>query len=222
MSSTSPVVPSTDQQPDSLRQVFKDELRPATIGVGGLAALMVVLQVLNTLSAGWLTHHLGIQPRNAFGLDGILLAPLLHIGWGHLFANLIPWLVLGFILMASGVREFVLVTAMVWLLPGIALWLIGPNAITVGASGVIFGWLAFLLARGIFTRKVGQIVLGVVLFMIYGGLFWTGIIDAAFKGAVGASSVSWQGHLFGALAGVLAAFVVGRLHRRATAPVVVG
>lgn len=203
----------TGNQPDTLRQVFVDELRPATIGVGGLAALMVLLQAVNTATAGWLTANLGIWPRHLMGLDGIVMAPLLHGGWGHLFANLIPLLVLGVILMASGWRQFAFVTAMVWLLPGIALWLIGPNAITVGASGVIFGWLAYLLARGIFTRKVGQIVLGVVLFMIYGGLFWTGIVKTAFADAAGTTSVSWQGHLFGAIAGVLAAFLVGRRHR---------
>lgn len=218
MSSHTGLESTSAQQPDSLRQVFKDELRPATIGVGGLAVVMILLQVLNTVTAGWFTHHLGIQPRSAMGLDGILFAPILHVGWAHLFANLVPWLILGFVLMTSGVRDFILVTAIVWLLPGIALWLVGPNAITVGASGVIFGWLTFLVARGIFTRKIGQIVLGVVLFAIYGGIYWTGIITSAIKGVAGASQVSWQGHLFGALAGVFAAWLIGRLHRRDRIP----
>ncbi len=153
----------------------------------------------------------GIVPRQVDGLDGILWAPLLHGSWSHLMANTLPFLVLGFLAMAGGIRQFLLVTATIWLLSGLGVWLTGPeNSSTIGASGVIFGWLVFLLVRGFFARSALQILLGVGLFMIWGGILF-GVLP-------GQANISWQAHLFGALAGLLAAWLVSSADRRRARP----
>jgi membrane associated rhomboid family serine protease len=149
----------------------------------------------------------GIVPRTLGGLEGILWAPLLHGGWAHLFANTLPFLVLGFLAMAGGFRQWVLVTATIWVVGGLGVWLTAAdNSSTIGASGIIFGWLAFLLVRGFFARSGRQIAVAVVLLFVWGGILW-GILP-------GQSSISWQGHLFGAAAGVLAAWAVARADKR--------
>lgn len=145
----------------------------------------------------------GIVAREVSGLDGVLWAPLLHAGWGHLVANTVPVLLFAFLAMSTGIRQWIAVTATIWLLSGLGVWLVGPpDAPTVGASGLAFGWLAYLLVRGVFNRSAAQLVLAVVLFVVYGGMFW-GVLPVT-------PGVSWQGHLFGALAGVFAAWVVSR------------
>lgn len=170
-------------------------------------ALLYVIELVDTLSGDWLQNEGGVEPRELDGLDGVLFSPLLHDGWGHLFANTLPFLIFGFLAMAGGIGEFVTVTAIIWLVGGLALWLFGPsNHDIVGASGVIFGWLAFLLVRGFYARSPGQIVLAVLLFFLYGGTL-LGVLP-------GDPRISWQGHLFGALAGVLAARMVARPDRR--------
>ena len=122
-----------------------------------------------------------------------------------------PFLIFGLLLFVGGVRQFVAVTIMVWLVSGLGVWLFGPsNTLTVGASGLVFGWLAYLVARGVFTRNWGQIAVGLLLLVLWGGIFWTGIVQTAFTDLTGDTSVSWQGHLFGAIGGVLAAFLVAR------------
>jgi membrane associated rhomboid family serine protease len=157
----------------------------------------------------------GIVPRTLDGLDGILWAPLLHAGWPHLLANTVPFLVFGFLAMAGGFRQFVVVTAMIWLLGGLGVWLIGPaNTSTIGASGLIFGWLVFLLARGFFARSGRQILLAVALFVIWGGILF-GILP-------GQAGISWQAHLFGAVAGLLAARLVAGADRRSRPAPILG
>ena len=148
----------------------------------------------------------GIEPREVDGLDGILWAPMLHADWQHLFANLVPGAVLCFLVLMT--QRFLIVTAIVWLVSGLGVWLFAaPYTVTVGASGVIFGWLTFLLVRGLFNRDVWQILGGVVLFLLYGSLLWGVLPSNPF--------VSWQAHLFGAIAGVLAAwFLASRNHKK--------
>ncbi|GAA0539288.1 rhomboid family intramembrane serine protease [Saccharopolyspora subtropica] len=148
----------------------------------------------------------GIEPREVDGLDGILWAPLLHFGWPHLMANTLPLLVLGWLVLAGGLRQFVAVTATVWIIGGLGTWLVGAPGVHVGASGVIFGWMVFLLLRGFFQRSFGQILVAVVLFFYWGGMLW-GVLP-------GQPGISWEGHLFGALGGALAAWLVARATRR--------
>lgn len=195
--------------------------RPALITVGALGAVLLVVQIVNSIIGYRLSGSLGIISRQWGGLDGVLTAPLLHRSWPHLFSNLVPLLIFGFLIFLGGVRQFVAVTVLVWLVSGLGVWLVGPaDTATIGASGLVFGWLAFLISRGIFTRSVGQIVIGLVLLAIYGGVFWTGILRIALTGDT--ARISWQGHLFGALAGVLAAFLVARSDRRGRRPAPAG
>jgi membrane associated rhomboid family serine protease len=172
-------------------------------------ALLWVLEFYDQLTGERLDQD-GIVPRTESGLEGIVWAPLLHGGWAHLIGNTLPFLVLGFLALANGVGRFVLVTAIIWVLGGLGVWLTAPaGSVTIGMSGVIFGWLTYLLVRGFFARSGLQILLAVGLFLVWGGIL-LGVLP-------GQPGVSWQGHLFGALAGVLAAWVVAR-RRRAPAP----
>ena len=145
----------------------------------------------------------GIVPRNVDGLEGIVWAPLLHAGWPHLIANTLPFVVFGFLVLANGIGRFVLVTAVIWVVAGLGVWFTAPyGSVTVGMSGVIFGWLTYLLVRGFFARSGAQIVLALVVFFLWGGIL-LGVVP-------GQEGVSWQGHLFGAIAGIFAAWLLAR------------
>jgi membrane associated rhomboid family serine protease len=173
-------------------------------------ALLYVVEAVDQVTGDDLERAGGIVSRNLDGLWGILWAPLLHGSWGHLIGNTVPFLVFGFLAMAGGIRQWVAVTATVWVISGVGVWLLAPDTVyTVGASGVIFGWLVFLLARGFFARSGRQIALAVVLFAMWGSVLF-GILP-------GQPGISWQAHLFGALGGLLAASAVARADHRAVA-----
>lgn len=129
-------------------------------------------------------------------------------------ANTVPALVLGFLAAAAGVARFLLATAIIWLLGGVGTWLIGNigspyETNHIGASGLIFGWLTYVIVRGFFNRSVGQILIGAVVLVLYGGVLW-GVLPGQF-------GVSWQGHLSGAVAGVLAAYWLSGRERKVQA-----
>lgn len=193
----------------------KRVLPPRPFAAAFLAALFTALLYVVEFADRVLPANLqreGIEARTLSGLDGVLWAPLLHGPWSHVLANTIPIALFGFLVMSGGIGQWVAVTTTVWLLSGLGVWLVGPpNAVTIGASGLAFGWLAFLLVRGIFNRSVGQLVLAGVLFFVYGGMFW-GVLPTV------AGNISWQGHLFGAVAGVLAAWLVRRGDRATRTP----
>jgi membrane associated rhomboid family serine protease len=208
-----PSVPATtgSAAPAKKRTLLPEKMRPAMFTLGGFALLLVIIQAINSLAPSLdLNDKFGLISRRVSGLDGIILAPLLHASWAHLLGNLVPLLIFGLLLFVGGVRQFVVVTVLVWLVCGIGVWIAGPSdTVTIGASGIVFGWLAYLVARGIFTRNIGQILVGAVLLFIWGSLF-LGIFTTAVKDFVGTTGVSWQAHLFGAIGGVLAAFLVAR------------
>ncbi|MGQ0838019.1 rhomboid family intramembrane serine protease [Actinokineospora sp.] len=171
----------------------------AAIVVGGFTVLLYLVEFVDMLLPADLDQN-GIIARSVSGLDGILWAPLLHGGWPHLIGNTLPLLVFAFLAMANGLGQWVAVTATIWLVSGIGVWLTGDGGtVTVGASGLCFGWLAFLLVRGIFNRSVLQLGLAAVL-LLYWGTMLFGVLP-------GDPRISWQGHLFGALGGVLAAWL---------------
>jgi membrane associated rhomboid family serine protease len=185
---------------------------PLRAAVGMLIAVVVLygIEFYDAASPTYLDEN-GIGPRQADGLDGILWAPLLHLSWAHLWANTLPFLVLGWLVLAGGLRQFVAVTATVWIVGGLGTWLVGAPAVHVGASGIIFGWMVFLLLRGFFQRSFAQILVALVLFFYWGGMLW-GVLP-------GQPGISWEGHLFGALGGALAAWLVARgTRKRATGP----
>jgi membrane associated rhomboid family serine protease len=167
-----------------------------------LVALMWVLELIDTA----LDHRLdryGIEPRDVDGLDGIVAAPFLHVGFGHLIANTVPFVVMGVVIALEGLRRLVGVTAIVALISGLGTWLVAPaNTIHLGASGVVFGYATYLIARGWFNRRFGEIAVGVVLAAIWGGALVAGLEPR--------EGISWQGHLFGAIGGLVAAALLAR------------
>jgi membrane associated rhomboid family serine protease len=196
--------------------------RPVWV-VGGLTvlsfvSLLYVIELFDALSDHRLDDN-GIRPLEADGLWGVLFSPLLHSNWDHLVANTIPLLVLGFLMTLAGMSRFIFATAIVWILGGLGTWLIGNIGMHcpyvgvqctgnhVGASGLIFGYLAFLIVFGFFTRKAWEIVVGVVVLFVYGSVL-LGVLP-------GTPGVSWQGHLCGAIAGVIAAYLLSTPERKA-------
>lgn len=177
----------------------------ALVAIAALVAGMWLLEGVDQASSNALDAY-GIRPRTGDGLVGVLVAPWLHGGWGHLLSNTLPFLVLGIIVLLEGWRSWARATLIVLLASGATVWLLAPpNSLTLGASGIVFGWLVYLLARGFFTGSPGQIATGVVVFLFYGGMLW-GVLPTD----VG---VSWQAHLGGALGGLLAARSRGRAVR---------
>ena len=166
----------------------------------GFVALLWVLEATDYIS-GHQLDTLGIIPRTDAGLLGIVFAPVLHFGWAHLYGNTLPALILSFLVLASGVGRGIVATLIIWVVGGVGVWMMSPpGSITAGTSMLIFGWLVYLIMRGLFSHRVGQIVIGIVIFLVYGGLL-IGVLP-------GQAGVSWQGHLFGAIGGALAAWLL--------------
>jgi membrane associated rhomboid family serine protease len=180
-------------------------------------ALLYLVELVDQLSRHSLDVN-GIRPLETDGLWGIIFAPVLHANWQHLAANTIPLLVLGFLMTLAGLSRFVWATAIVWILGGFGTWLIGNWGSNcgptdhIGASGLIFGWLAFLLVFGIFVRRFWDIFIGLVVLFVYGG-----ILLGAMPVLGTCGGVSWQGHLCGAIAGVVAAYLLSAPERKARA-----
>jgi membrane associated rhomboid family serine protease len=173
------------------------------IPVVAMLAVMWIEELIDLPLHGRLDRF-GIRPRHLGGLDGIVFSPFLHDGFRHLIGNTVPFAVLGVIIAAGGAIRFMRVTLIVGLVGGVGTWLTGAyNSVHIGASGLVFGYLTYLVARGFFARRVTFILGGVVAMALYGGVLW---------GLLPSRGVSWQGHLFGAVGGVAAAAF---LHRRA-------
>ena len=145
----------------------------------------------------------GIQPHNLIGLRGIAFAPFLHGGFGHLIANTIPFLTLGWLTMIQETSDFYIASIMSALVGGIGVWIFGfPDSVHIGASILIYGYLGFLLLRGYFQKNFPSIALAVFVAIAYGSFIW-----GVFPSRIG---VSWQGHLFGFLGGAIAAKMVAQ------------
>jgi len=182
-----------EEPPISRRDVRMDGFRVLV----ALVAVMWVSEILDTA----LDHRLdgyGIEPRDADGLIGIPAAPFLHAGFGHLISNTVPFLAMGFVIAFKGAARVALVTAVVTLVSGGGTWLVAPEStIHIGASGVVFGYATYLLSRGFFDRDFFEIAIGVAVGVLYGGVLLGGLIPE--------EGVSWQGHFFGAVGGLVAA-----------------
>jgi membrane associated rhomboid family serine protease len=170
--------------------------------LGGFVGLMWALEILDIFLGGAL-NQFGIRPHSLVGLRGILFAPFLHGSLLHLITNTIPFLVLGWFVMLRRTGDFFTVTAIVMLISGLGTWLFAPAyTLHIGASGVVFGYLGFLLFRGYFERSFGSILTSVLVGMLYGGAIW-GVLP----GQIG---ISWQGHLFGFIGGIVAARLLSK------------
>jgi membrane associated rhomboid family serine protease len=186
------------------RPTSDDPIVRGFVLVAALVAVMWIVEAIDQVADGRLDAY-GIVPRQTDGLDGVVFAPFLHAGWDHLIGNTIPFLVLGFAIAIGGIARVATVIVIVVLVGGLGTWLVAPsNTIHIGASGIVFGFAAYLVARGVYSRSVAQIALGVVVLAVWG--------TTLLRGLVPEDGISWQGHLFGAIGGVLAARL---LHRRA-------
>ncbi|WP_155359832.1 rhomboid family intramembrane serine protease [Acrocarpospora macrocephala] len=166
--------------------------------VGGMWAL----EIVDYLQDGALDRY-GIVARDPDGLVGIFAAPFLHAGFPHLIANSLPLLILGFLAAIRGVGRFLGVSLIIIVVSGLGVWLIAPpNTVTIGASGLVFGYFGYVVGRGLFDRRILDIVLAVVVAVMYYSIIF-GILP-------GEEGISWQGHLFGLIGGVLAAWLLRR------------
>ena len=165
------------------------------------AAAMVVGTLLGILSSQAATR-LAVVPRTRGGLVGIVTAPFVHANFEHLFANLVPFVVLGFLVLRHGQSHFLGVTLSIALVQGLLLWLMGRNAAHVGMSGVIFGYFGYLLTLAWFTRATPDLAVAAGVLLFYGGM--VGGLAHAKEGT------SWEGHLLGLVAGVGVAWLLHR------------
>ncbi|HEV2813230.1 MAG TPA: rhomboid family intramembrane serine protease [Solirubrobacteraceae bacterium] len=167
--------------------------------LAGMAAVMWAVEIVDVIAFDLDSH--GIEPRQTDGLPGILFAPFLHGGFGHLIGNTIPFLVLGFAIAVSGLVRVAAVTAVVVVVGGLGTWLVGPdNTVHIGASGVVFGYATYLTSRAFWTRRLIDVGVAVLVLGVYGTTLLFGLVPTP--------GVSWQGHLFGAVGGVVAARLV--------------
>ena len=182
---------------------FKDQM----LILLGLTAVLWLIEIIDYfILQNYSLNRYGIVPRDLIGLRGILFAPFLHGNFPHLIANTIPFLSLGWLVMLQRTSDFWRVTAMTMLVGGLGIWLIGqPNSIHIGASILIFGYLGFLLFRGYFQRNAPSIALSLIVAVFYGSLIF-GVLPSR-------AGVSWEGHLFGFIGGVIAAYQISKSPR---------
>jgi membrane associated rhomboid family serine protease len=173
---------------------------------GGFVVLLWALEIFDAASGHPLDAY-GVQPRTDDGLVGVAVAPMLHFGFDHLISNTVPVLVLGFLTLATGIARGLLATAIIWVVGGLGVWVLAqPGSNHAGASVLIFGWIVFLVVRGFLNRRPTEILIGVAVFLLYSGAL-LGVLP-------GQPGVSWQGHLFGAVGGFVAARVLTTRERR--------
>lgn len=172
----------------------KQILRPILV----LTLLVWVLELIDRLILGGSLDQFGILPRQLVGLRGIMLAPFLHAGFAHLLTNTLPFLILGFLIALRHGSRIVVISTVIILISGLGTWLIAPAyTVHIGASGLVFGYLAFLVVNAWYERSLGAVALALAVILMYGSLIG-GIWPVA--------GVSWQGHLFGLVGGAIAAF----------------
>ncbi|MFT4157198.1 MAG: rhomboid family intramembrane serine protease [Microbacterium sp.] len=175
-----------------------------------LLAAMWAVQLADAILPGSFSG-LGIRSWNPTGLAGIVFAPVLHANWAHLIGNSVPFLVLGCLVAIEGARRFWVVTVFAAVVSGLGIWIVNaPGTLTVGASGLVFGYFGYLVMRvfapGRISHRILYAVIGLIVIGIYGAAMLAGVFAAA-------SGVSWQGHLFGAIGGGIAAFAGRRWSR---------
>jgi membrane associated rhomboid family serine protease len=175
-----------------------------------IVALMWLIEIVNTLDSNRLNSD-GIYPRDIGRLWGIVTAPFLHASFQHLIDNTIPFVFMGLIIALLGAARLALVTVIVIVIGGLGTWLIAPaHTVTVGASGVVFGYATYLLTRGLFNRNALELLVGVLVGVVWGGALLTSLVPHY--------GVSWQAHACGAVAGVIAAWLLARPRKPAGSP----
>jgi membrane associated rhomboid family serine protease len=191
-----------------LRQArFKAPIRSdGPITLGAIVLVMWLVEVANALD-GYRLDRDGIYARNITRFWGILSSPFIHASFQHLFDNTIPFVVLGLIIALQGARRLLIVTGFIAVIGGLGTWLIGPgNASTIGASGIVFGYATYLMARGFFDRRLGEIAIGMLVALVWGAVLLASLVPH--------TGISWQDHLCGAVAGLIVAWRLARSDQR--------
>lgn len=189
--------------PDEPRSSWTGRFAATLMILGGALAVMWCIEIVDSLALGDRLEGGGIHPRRLDGLDGIVWAPFLHAGFTHLLSNTLPFVVLGLLVMAHGRTTWWQVSLAVILVGGALVWLLGGGGNHIGASGLVFGYLGFLIGAALFGRSAKAFGLALVAVVLYGGLVW---------GLLPRRGVSWEGHLFGAAAGAAASYILLRRH----------
>jgi membrane associated rhomboid family serine protease len=186
---------------------FYASLGRAFVTMCAVIPFLFLVEVIDIGVDGYLDVAGGIIPHRLDGLDGVLFSPFLHAGWDHLYGNSVPLILVGTFALAGGARRFIYSTALIMLVSGLGVWFIGsPNSVVVGASGVVFGYLGLLVARGFVERSWWN--LGVAAFI--GLLYWYQLYNVLPTD----QPISWQGHLLGLVGGMLAAVLFRRRRPR--------
>jgi len=160
--------------------------------------IMWVVRIADTFRAdGTSIAGMGVIPRTSGNATGIVTAPFIHANWPHLFANTVPLLILGAIVLIGGVADFVFVTAICALVAGAGTWMFGESANHIGASGVVFGYVGYLLFRPAFDRRIWSLLVTIVVAVLYGSMLFSSVMPK--------SGISWSAHFFGFVGGVIAA-----------------
>lgn len=169
--------------------------------VFNLAAAAWIIFIINALLGGKL-NMFGIIPRTLIGLIGVITAPFLHGSLLHIILNTFPFLFLGTLIAMRGKNDFETASIIIMFTGGFAVWLLGRNAVHIGASGIVFGYYGFLISIAWFERSLFSLFSAIITVFLYGGLFF-GILPTS-------SCISWEGHLFGFIAGIFSASILKR------------
>jgi membrane associated rhomboid family serine protease len=175
-------------------------VRQELIGVLAFIGVIWLVFAIECVLPGRLESY-GITPRTQRGLVGIVAAPFLHADFAHLAANTVPLAVLLILLAGSTARSWLVVAAIV-LGGGVLLWIFGRSATHIGASGLIYGLIAFLIVSGFCELRIVPLIIAVAVGFLYGGTLIAGVLPRS------SSPISWDGHLFGAIAGGLTAYLL--------------
>ncbi len=192
-----------------LSGVVSRRYRASVVGVELLLAMVAVmwgLELINSLDSNALDTAAGIYPRSIDHLWAIFTAPFLHASFGHLISNTVPFVFLGLIVAWRGAARLALISLIVIVVGGLGTWLFSPGGSdTVGASGLVFGYATYLLTRGFFDRRLGEILTGALVAILWGWVLLLSLVPQP--------HVSWQGHVSGAVGGVVAAWLLARRDR---------
>jgi membrane associated rhomboid family serine protease len=189
------------------RELARSDRQAGISLVVAMAAVMWVVEIVDQIAGGSLDQY-GIEPKETDGLLGIAFAPFLHAGFGHLIGNTVPLLLLGATIALSGLARVAAATLIIALVGGLGTWLVAPSGTThIGASGIVFGYASYLIARGFFSRNLLHLAAGILVVVLYGTTLLSGLVPTG--------GVSWQGPLFGGVGGVVAARVLDRRASRA-------
>lgn len=142
-----------------------------------------------------------LLPRHISGIPGILTMPLLHGSLIHLISNTVPFLVFSALISLRGNTYYIKVSLLILIISGTLLWLLGRSSFHIGASGLVFGYFGFLLVRMLYSPSISAIVIALGVFIVYGGMIWGVLPQGRY--------ISWEGHLFGVIAGGIVARVIG-------------